>query len=959
MPPAGPPNSLTPFIGRDAELASVRRLLATTRLLTLTGAGGSGKTRLAAELAADSASVFPDGIVWVELAPVGEAELLPTAVLAALGAEQGARPPMTAILDTLRGRTMLLVLDNCEHIVDAAASMSDALLRANPSLRILATSREALGVGGESAWLVPGLATPKPDALAGTTEAIGDFASVRLFVDRAKAALATFTLDTSNAAAVAQICGRLDGLPLAIELAAARVRTLPPETLAARLDDSFRVLTSGARTAVPRHRTLRAAIDWSYQLLDDRERLLLQRLSTFAGDFSLAAAETVAGGGALEADDVLDTLAALVDKSLVVMREDAGSPRYHLLETIRQFAAAALEGNGEDDDFRERHARAYLDLAQEAAPHLITRDRPEWVRRIHRELDNIRAALAWSREHDTGMHLSLAGKLGWFWYSSGLWSEGRRWLEGALSLDANPSWTAARADVLLAAGVLAALQADDQTAIPWLKESASSFAEVGDRDGEAYALAYLGVSFGQKGDERAIEPTLRALERFRKTGDLYGLRLALIVMSTVHALAGRLEQARTMGEEGVAVAREYGLDRELAIALQVLAGVDMASGSFDRAGDLFRESLAALRRDMSLFWVARGLQMLAFVSHRQSDQREFAFLMGAAEVVREMIAAGLLGHDRDRLMPAIDTARQSLGEDVFQSEWKRGRSTPLDGVIDQAIRAGAAVLPTSPARTASARASDETSPLDVRALGPLEIRRDGVPLASSAWKYAKPRELLLHLLAHRDGRTREQIGLLFWPDASATQVKNSFHVTLHHMRKAIGRADLIVFEKDRYRIAWEAGVRFDASIFEESVTSSLATLKRRPDDASALQQLSEAIELYRGDFLAEEGAGDWHLDLRDRLRGLFVSASMMVGRRFAQSGAHSDAAAAFRRAAIADELNEDAHRQLMTALARAGDRTDALSQYERLARLLRTDLDAEPAAATRSLYERLRQGETV
>src|SRR5687768_9686059 len=404
MPPvAAPPISLTSFVGREEEVAAVRRLLDSARLVTLTGAGGSGKTRLASEIAAQSARNFAGGVVWVELAPLLDAELLVNAVLAALGAEQGARPPITALLDSLRDRETLLVLDNCEHLVDACANLAEALLRECPKLRILATSREALGVGGERAWLVPGLSLP--GGAAQTFQAIDASEAVRLFVDRAQAAVASFQLTAANAASVAQICRRLDGLPLAIELAAARSRALPPEQLAARLDDSFRVLTSGSRTAVPRHRTLREAIDWSYRLLDERERTLLQRLSPFAGDFTLEAAESVCADADFDAGDVLDTLGALVDKSLVVMREAEGTARYYLLETIRQFAAERLKESGAADAVLERHARAYVALVAEAAPHFVTRDRPLWAARVHRELDNVRLALAWTRANDHTLHL--------------------------------------------------------------------------------------------------------------------------------------------------------------------------------------------------------------------------------------------------------------------------------------------------------------------------------------------------------------------------------------------------------------------------------------------------------------------------------------------------------------------------------------------------------------------------
>ena len=949
------PASLTAFIGRDEDVATLCRLLESTRLLTLTGAGGSGKTRLASEVAARAAARYPDGVAWVELAPLVDAELLPTYVVDALAIEHGARPPTAALLDALRDRKMLLVLDNCEHLVEACAALVDALLRGAPRLNVVATSREALGVGGERAWLVPGLTLPPSES--GSVASIGDAAAVRLFVDRAQAAVASFRLTEANAAAVAQICRRLDGLPLAIELAAARVRALPPEQLASRLDNAFKVLASGARTAVPRHRTLREAIDWSYKLLDDRERLLLLRLSVFAGDFTLHAAESVGADANLDEADVLDTLGALVDKSLVVMKETDGTARYYLLETIRQYARSRLEESGDFHRVCARHARTYMALAAEAAPNLITRQRPVWVQRIQRELDNIRIALACTRNEAIGDHLELLGNLGWFWYSSGHWSEARRWYDAAIALPWTEDMRRSRAAVLLGAAVIASLQGLPQIAVPWLEESAALFKSVGDRSGEAYALAYQGVSYGQQRDPRTVEPTTRAMAWFREAHDLYGLRLCLVVFSTYHGSIGEMPRARETGQEAVEVARAYGLDRELAIALQVFAAVNMVLGDFTGAEPLIRESMGALRRDPSVFWTARGLQQLGIVHFHVGDAARGAFLMGTAETARESIGSNFFGPDRLLIEDAIAVGRASLGDAPFDAAWKAGRSAPLEQVIDEEARAVARKTP-----AAASPAVVSAIPLEVRSLGRLEILRDGRPLAAEAWRYARPRELLLYLLSHPEGRTRDQIGVVFWPEASATQVKNNFHVMLHHVRKAIGRADLIVFDGDRYRIAWEAGVVFDARVFEEEARIGMRTLKgarTAGDEQQALDGLRRTLDAYRGDFLDAEDVGDWHLEIRDRLRRTFGDAIMLLGQCYLDRGDNRDAADAFRRAVQVDELHEEAHRRLMLALTRAGDRSEALKQYERLSRALQSDLEAEPEGETKALYERLRRAETV
>lgn len=954
------PLSLTPLIGRSDELAALCSLLESNRLLTLTGAGGSGKTRLAAEVAVRSVEGFSDGVLWIELAPLGDPDLLPTYLLDVLGLEPGARPAMTALMDSLREREALMVLDNCEHLVEACAALVSILLRGCPHVRVLATSREALGVNGERAWLVPGLALP-PSDVAPVAD-IAESSAVKLFVERAQGALASFHLTTANAGAIAHICRRLDGLPLAIELAAARVRTLPPEELATRLDDALRVLGAGARTATSRHRTLRETVDWSYRLLDEREKTLLQRLSMFAGDFTLNAAESVGADVDLDAADVLDIIGALVDKSLIVMRESEGTARYYLLETIRQYAAQRLEESGNFHRVCSRHARTYADLVAEAAPHLITSKRPQWVPRIHRELDNIRVALACTRDSDIAAHLKLCGDLGWFWYSSGLWSEGRRWQEGAIALPWTDDMRHSRAAVLLGGAVLASLQGQPPVALPWLEEAVTLFRSAGDRSGEAYAMAYQGVSLGQTGDARAVEPTTGALEWFRAAGDLYGARLCLVVLSTYYGAIGELERARETGEDGVAVARAYGLDRELAIALQVLASARLALDDVSGAAELLRESIFALERDPSLFWSARAVQLYAVVEFRRGAHERGARLMGAGETIRGVIGAATLGPDRIHILPQLAAGRAALGDAAFDSAWQGGRALSLQQAFTEITRTEGGRSDAGSAReTREAPVTGEPA-LDVRTLGTLQIFRDGVQLAPNVWRYARPRELLLYLLAHHDGRTRDQIGLVFWPDASATQVKNNFHVMLHHVRKAIGRADLIAFEDDRYRIAWELGVRFDARAFEESVRGGLIALRAARNDeatAAAAQRISEALELYHGDFLADADAGDWHLEVRDRLRRLCVDAALALGERHLKRNEFSEAIASFRRALVGDELHEATHRRLMLALSRAGERSEALRQYERLARALRTDLEAEPERETTALYEQLRTAGSI
>src|SRR4051812_35286604 len=441
------PVHLTRFVGRDRELDNLIGLIDTARLLTLTGAGGSGKTRLARELAAHVSSKF-ERVAWVDLTPLTDADLVAEQVAAALHARETAdATPMRMLVDTIGRERVLLILDNCEHLVDACASLAESILRACPRLTVLATSREALGVASETAWLIPPL---------GAGEA------TELFVERARATLPAFAMTESNGSAVHEICRRLDGIPLAIELAAARVRVLSPEQIATRLDDAFRLLSAGSRTALPRHRTLRATMEWSFALLGEREQRLLRRLSVFAGSFTLEAAESVCAGNSLEVEDILDGVAALVDKSLVAMEPGDGVARYRLLETVRQYGRERLNEMHEAEAVERRHADYFLAMVEQAAPFLVGGAIvPGLVTRLSTEHDNIRAASLWAVSDSSRKEIGLrfAGGLFWFWYSVGQFRENRQIVDRALALDA-PCAPVYRGRALLSSGLTALAQGD-------------------------------------------------------------------------------------------------------------------------------------------------------------------------------------------------------------------------------------------------------------------------------------------------------------------------------------------------------------------------------------------------------------------------------------------------------------------------------------------------------------------
>ena len=487
------PLQLTSFVGRERELAEAACLLLTTRLLTLTGAGGSGKTRLALEVASQLLKGFPGGAWLVELAALSDPELVPQVTASTFGVREAPGLDLTEMLvDTLKPRHVLIVLDNCEHLIEACAQLAEKLLRACPRLRILATSREPLRIAGELIWLVPGLSLPDLGQLR-RTESLLRYEAVQLFTERAKAVLPTFEVRVDNAAALAQVCRRLDGMPLAIELAAARVRVLSVEQIASRLDDSLRLLAGGHRTDLERHQTLKATLDWSLDLLSERERRSFRRLAVFAGGFSLEAAEAVCAGEGIEQDEVLDRLTALVDRSLLIVDKQPGrAPRYRLLEPIRQYSEEKLRSSGEEAIVHKRHRDWYLALALAADAKLRGPEQVVWVDRLETEHDNLRAALAWSQQEPEGVEpgLQLATSLYLFWQMRGYLSEGRRWLEIML-FRGSQAPAALRARALSAAGLLAIISGDFAQARAFWEQSLAIYQDQADTGRIGLVLMYL------------------------------------------------------------------------------------------------------------------------------------------------------------------------------------------------------------------------------------------------------------------------------------------------------------------------------------------------------------------------------------------------------------------------------------------------------------------------------------
>ena len=754
-PPGRLPRPLSGFIGREREVEEVGRCLASSRLVTLTGFGGVGKTRLALRVAETAADDFPDGAWFVDLAPLSDPDLVPQAVAGTLDvAESPGRPFLRAVIDHLRTRNLLLlILDNCEHVLQASADLADALLRECPGLRILATSRQRLGVTGETERRVPPLALPDlgrlppPAAPTGEKDAafvLMDFEAVRLFVERARRVRPDLRLDDATLRTIADICVRLDGIPLAIELAAARMKVLGPEQFAERLSDRFHLLTGGDRAALPRQQTLRALIDWSYDLLPEEEKTLFRRLSVFAGGWTLEAAESVcAGGEGLDAWEVLDGLAGLVERSLVITEPGAaggGVLRYRLLETVRQYAAEKLRessgGGGEGEEaaqLRGRHRDYFNSFCRTAFSELFRSEQRAWFDRLEVEHDNLRAALAWCLEGPGGAEagLRLCISLQPYWSLRGHLTEGRAHVRAALARAAADDAVSGliRSGALVAAGNLATEQGDYAEARSLFEEALVVRRELGDVSGVSAALNNLGQIALDQGDYTAATSFLeQALainrERDNPTWRAYNLGNLGVIAYRL----GNYAAARAYSEESMAIHRERGnrlheasdlnnlarvataqgdeqgawdyaeralaINRELGIPagesgdLDVLGRVAQRRGDYALAHSLYAGALRMRRGLATKEGILASLESLASLRAEQGGGHEqhAAILYGAAQALRESIGAPLPPRDREEYERDVAALREALGEERFAAAWADGRALSLERAMDVALR---------------------------------------------------------------------------------------------------------------------------------------------------------------------------------------------------------------------------------------------------------------------------------
>jgi predicted ATPase/DNA-binding CsgD family transcriptional regulator len=642
------PSPLSRFIGRERELVEVRHLLSTSRLVTLVGIGGCGKTRLAIEAARGLEGDYAWGVGWVELAALTDPAFVAQTVGSSIGmCEQSSCSIDESLVDFLHDKQLLLVLDNCEHVIEACAQLAEFLLQACPHLVLLATSREALGIDGEHIFPLSPFSLPEA-CLPPLVESALKSEAVQLFIDRAAAVRVGFELTGENVAAVIEICQKLDGIPLAIELAAARVKTLSVEQIAARLDDRFSLLTLGSRTAMPRHQTLRGAVDWSYDLLTEKERRLFRELSVFAGGWNLEAAETICGEGSdILAAEVLDLLGQLVNKSLVLMVDQDGQVRYRMLETIRQYAYDRLVEAMEMEKMRDRHLDYYRKLVEGIEPHLTGHEQISWLSRLDSDHANIRAAMEWSLEGEgpaaiarAEMGLRLVAAEHSFWVLRDNRSEGSVWLDRALARNpaTSSSMKAVRAKALGTAGFLASWKRDLEAATALSQESLALYRELGDEDGIGIALYDLAVvaNHGEnyREGEKLAEESAALL---RKAGDKSNLIWALNALGDAAMRQKDYKRAADFYQEALAICREIGDLSSTAMVLTNVGQIFEFQGEFERAIPLLEESLMLLRRIKSKTGIPYALAMLGQVAlHQGNYEKGVACCEESLSLLREL-----------------------------------------------------------------------------------------------------------------------------------------------------------------------------------------------------------------------------------------------------------------------------------------------------------------------------------
>jgi len=838
-----------------------------------------------------------------------------------------------------------------------------------------------------------------------TAAALSEFDALKLFEQRAQLVRPSFALTDDNAGAVLSVCRRLDGLPLAIELAAARLRVLPVEQLAARLDDLFSMLVGGARSAPPRHRAIRATLDWSYDLLAEDERTAFLRLSVFAGSFSLSAAEQVVAGGTIQPARVLDLLERLADKSLLQADLSGAVARYHLLGIVREYAAEHLGASGMEEAARRAHLSWCVAFVQQIVPRI---DRGEGgPAELERELDavdaetqNLRVALDFARKTgETIAALQIAGPLGHYAYLRGHYHEVRQWMDAAVTGRGDDVPAGLRAQALLGSGRLALLQCDYLPAIRRFEAALRLYRELGDRQGIAATLRGLGSVAREQGRyarsmeqhteslaeaeavgdrweiarahghlgfllwlqedyDRAAEECTTGLAMARELADAEEISWGQISLGTIARYRGEAEAAARLLADSRAMAEQVGFREGIAWSLEQLGLLALTRGD-PAAATLLRTSLEIHHELRDRWRTCSLLDDLAAVALANGQPGQAAMLLGAAEALRQAIGTVVPPCERHLREATLQHARSALTEAEFDAAWQHGMVAQVDDIRDSLARSADGGWPVSPPRPdepgAAPRAAAPADPvpaakglLQIRVLGAATVHLGDTAVTAADWGYAKPRELLF-LLATMRSQTREQLGAALWPDLPPERLSNALHTALRGVRRALGDPGWVIYADGRYRFNTEREHDCDVETFEEALA---AARRARPAEA-ALPDLQRAIAAYGGPFLAGMTCGDWADTRRDELARSFESALLAAGRLQVAAGRLQAAAASFRRAAAHEPLNETAHRELMSCWARMGETARAVRHYGELVELLRTQVGVPPAAETTALFRKL------
>jgi predicted ATPase/DNA-binding SARP family transcriptional activator len=935
---------LSSFVGRESELAELAELVRAHRLVTLTGPGGGGKTRLAVALA-DRLRPRYAAVRWLGLATTGPMDGDAGVLAAFAEALELSEATVEAMLRRLSVGPTLLVVDNCEHLLDAVAPLIGDLLRSCPKLTVLATSQEALGIAGEAVFAVPPLAD----------------AAIRLFVDRAQAASYTFERTEANAPDIADICTRLDGVPLAIELAAAWVPTLSPAQIASRLDDSLAVLTRGDREAMPRHRTLRDALDWSWGLLDAPEQDLLRQLAVFPDSFSVDAVEAVA---VLRGHDVLQSLSRLVNRSLVMV-EQGDEVHYRLLKIVRQYAAYRL---GDDTGPAQRLAAYALDLVERAADRLEGEEQQDWLDLLVAERHNIRAAMVGHVErNEAEVATRLVVGLWWPSYLLGWYQDARDMLERVLALP-GPVPAELRADAQVALGTMAHLQGDAEFATTHLRAGFAARKAAGDPTAEARELHWLGGAAMRRGEydesrrlgERCIElwrtlgsdPNLlsRAIDylgmrellageldraddllrearaRYEEDGAGEGLGWTTVLLGAVEHYRGDSAAATILLTEARQMAERTSQTVTLSWALHLLGLEARRSGQLTESEDLLTHSLRLHHNAGNRWRVASLLESLAITALAEEQTSRAVRMLSHAAALRTKLGTPVPAVEAADVATALDTARAALSPEDFRTAWTEGEVFTLDKVAGVEPSKRRSVLPLTIADV-------RVESLHIHALGTSEVRRNDTVLDPAAWGYAKPRELFFYLLGSGPV-TKDQIGAELWPDASAQTLRNSFHTCLHQVRRTLGRSDWITFRGGRYEFNQTLEHTYDVADF---------------DAAAVTGDLARVIAIYHGDYLVDVAGAPWIDERRETLRQTFERSLLALADARATDGRVEESIDLYQRAVSHDPLLESAHRAIISLHLIQGDRAAAVRQYNTLTELLADELQTTPSAQTTAL----------